>query len=118
MPRVGEAEMLQEMEIIRRKKELLERELALARRETEFLRERERERERFEAAERRMDRAEARRGANPTETIETTVRPGITAIAELLAYFDGVSDSWEGFGRSRCDSSRRHTAFGMKWQEY
>lgn len=45
MPRVGEAGMLQEMKIIRREKELLERELALARREAEFLREKERERE-------------------------------------------------------------------------
>lgn len=95
MPRVSEVGMLREIDIIRREKELLERELALARREAEFLRERERERERFETAERRMDRAEVQREANPAETIETTVRPSITAIAELLAHFDGVSDFWE-----------------------
>lgn len=95
VPRVSEAGMLREIDIIRREKELLERELALARRKAKFLRERERERERFETAERRMDRAEVRREAIPAETIKTTVRPSITAIAELLAHFDGVSDSWE-----------------------
>lgn len=95
MPGAGGAEVLREMEIIRREKELLERELALARREVEFLREREGRREGFEATERRVDRGEARRGADLTGAIGMAARPSITAIAELLAHFDGASDSWE-----------------------
>jgi len=96
----GEARIARrEIEMLRRERELLERELAVARRQTELLRERERERER--ETERRMrigglmEQAETRRAASPTETTGSTARPSITAIAELLAHFDGVSDSWE-----------------------
>lgn len=42
-----------------------------------------------------MNRAERRRAADPTEATGTAARPSITAIAELLAHFDGVSGSWE-----------------------
>jgi len=81
-----------EMEIVKREKDLLERELAMARRELQFLRER--EGEGFGAAERRADTDGAATGR-----AEATARASITAIAELLGYFNGVSDSWEVWER-------------------
>lgn len=90
-----EAEMSRrEMKMVRREKELLERELALARRELQFLRER--EGEGLGAAERRADTGAAERRADTgaaTGRAEATARASITAIAELLGYFNGVSDS-------------------------
>jgi hypothetical protein len=94
MPKVSGLSV-REMEIVKKEKELLERELTLARREIEFLRGGERERERPEVAERGTNQAVTRREVDPTETTGTTARPSITAIAELLAHFDGASDSWE-----------------------
>lgn len=41
-----------------------------------------------------VKRAEARRATSPTE-VTGSARPSITAIAELLAHFNGVSDSWK-----------------------
>lgn len=42
-----------------------------------------------------MDRGETRREADLAGAIGTTARPSVTAIAELLAPFDGAGDSWE-----------------------
>lgn len=93
---VSEAEMARrEVEMLRRERELMERELALMRREAELLRERGRERE----TERFGEQLRAHQAMDPTEMLGTTARVGITAIAELLAHFDGASDSWEVWER-------------------
>lgn len=59
----------------------------MVRRELQFLRER--EGEGFGAAKRRADTGAA------TGRAEATARASITTIAELLGYFNGVSNSWE-----------------------
>lgn len=78
-----------EMEVMK-EKERLERKLAIARREIESLR----ERRRFETTE--TSQTGVQRVTDSTVTTETIMQASeITAIAELLGYFDGASDSCE-----------------------